>query len=161
MAVTVGKSASKPVKAAVYAALNVAALTTTLGASASPKYTVGVHGKVPQTLSYPHVRIDAAGVRPDNSTMGRNAQAVRIYVQVFAQSEEQALDIENVIVSLLNRAGGYNTLGATADGLITAAGFRLIHVNWDDVQPRDPSDDGNAIGVYQRTVMFTVFTEEA
>lgn len=160
MAVTVGKSASKPVKAAVYAALNVVALTTTLGASASPKYTVGVHGKVPQTLTYPHVRIDAAGARP-NSTFGRNGQDCRVYVQIFTQSEEQALDIENVVLSLLNRSGGYNTLGTTADAVITGAGFRLIHVNWDDVQTPQPGDDGNSVGVYRRTVMFTVTVEEA
>jgi len=161
MAVTVRKSAGKPVKAAIYLALNVTALTTTLGASATPKYSVTVHGKVPQTLTYPHVRIDAAGGRPDNETFGRNAQAVRIYVQVFTESEEQALEIESTVLGLLNRAGGYNTLGASADAIITAAGFRLIHVNWDDVQVRDALDDGNAIGVYQRTVMFTVTVEES
>lgn len=160
MAVTVGKSAEKAVKAAVYAALNVTALTTALGASATPKYTVGVYGKVPQALTYPHVRVDAAGERP-NSTYGRNGKDCRVYVQVFTQSEEQALDIQNTVLSLLNLAGGYNTLGATANAHITGAGFRLIHVNFDDVQVRDPLDDGNAVGIYQRTVMFTVTVEEA
>ncbi|HYB94367.1 MAG TPA: hypothetical protein VEC39_05310, partial [Vicinamibacterales bacterium] len=136
MAVTVRKSASKPVKAAIYLALNVTALTTTVGAAATPKYTVAVHGKVSQPLAYPHVRVDAAGGRPDNETFGRNAQAVRMYVQIFALSEEQALEIESTVLGLLNRAGGYNTLGTSADAIITAAGWRLIHVNWDDVQTR-------------------------
>ena len=159
MAVTVGKSYEKPVKAAVFAALNVVALTTTLGATASPKYTVGVYGKVPQTLTYPHVRIDSAGER-QNSTYGKNGKDCRVYVQLFGLSEEQLLDIQNVVLSLMNRAGGYNTLGTTPDAVLTAAGLRLIHVNSDDVQTPQPQDDGNAVGVYQRTVMFTLTVEE-
>lgn len=153
MAVTVGRSAEKAVKAAVYAALNVTALTTTLGASANPAYSATVHGKVPQTLTYPHVRIDGAGETPADSTHGRNAKDVRVYVQVFAQSDEQAMEIQSQVITLLNPAGNYHAL--------SVSGFTTVHVNYDGTQVRDPGDEGNAVGVYQRTVMFTVKTEES
>jgi len=153
MAVTVGRSAEKAVKAAVYAALNVVAITTTLGAAATPKYVVTVHGKVPQNLTYPHIRIDAAGEIESDSTFGKNAKNCRSYVQVFALSEEQALEIQSAVIAILNPAGNYHAL--------TVTGFTNIHVNYDGTQVRDPLDEGNAVGVYQRTVMFTVKTEES
>jgi hypothetical protein len=152
MAVTVGRSAEKAVKAAVYLTLNVAALTTTLGASATPKYAVTVHGKVPQTLTYPHVRIDAAGELA-NSTFGINGKDCRSYVQIFAQSEEQALEIQSQVIALMNPVNNYHTL--------SVSGYTTIHVNYDGTQVRDPGDEGNAVGVYQRTVMFTVTVEES
>lgn len=153
MAVTVGRSAEKAVKAAVYLALNVAAITTTIGAAATPKYVVTVHGKVPQNLTYPHIRIDAAGETPMDSTFGKNAKEVRSYVQIFAQSDEQAMEIQSAVIAILNPVGNYHAL--------SVSGFTNIHVNYDGTQTRAPGDDGNAIDVYQRTVIFTVKTEEA
>lgn len=152
MAVSAGRSAEKAVKAAVYAALNVTALLTTLGAAATPKYAVTVHGKVPQSLTYPHVRVDAAGELP-NSTFGRNGKDCRAYVQVFATSEEQALEIQSQVIALLNPVNNYHAL--------SVSGYTTIHVNYDGTQVRDTQDEGNAVGVYQRTVMFTVTVEEA
>ncbi|MGE3840049.1 MAG: hypothetical protein AB7I50_00535 [Vicinamibacterales bacterium] len=161
MATTEGRSAEKAVKAAVFAALNVAALTTTLGSSATPPYTVSVHGKVPQTLTYPLVRVDAAG-EVSNSAFGRNAKECRVFVQVFDNdpSDLRVLDIQSQVIALMNRAGGYHTLGTTADAVLTAAGYRLTHVNYDGIQPREPGDEGNAVAVWQRTVMFTLRVEE-
>lgn len=161
MATTEGRSAEKAVKAAVFAALNVAALTTTLGASTTPPYTVSVHGKVPQTLTFPLVRVDAAG-ETTNNAFGRNAKECRVYVQVFDNdpSDLRVLDIQSKVVALMNRSGGYNTLGTTADAVLTAASYRLIHVNYEGIQPREPGDEGNAVAVWQRTVMFIVMVEE-
>jgi len=161
MAVTAGRSAEKPVKAAVFAALNVAALTTTLGATATPPYTVSVHGKVTQMAPFPLVRVDSAG-ETANSAFGRNAKECRVFVQVFDNdpSDLRVLDIQSQVIALMNRSGGYNTLGATADAVLTAAGYRLTHVNYDGIQPREPGDEGNAVAVWQRTVMFTVRVEE-
>lgn len=143
MAVSVGRSAEKAVKAAVYAALNVAALTSTLG--------VAVYGKVQQAPLYPHVRIDAAGELA-NSTFGLNGKDCRSYIQVFAHSEEQALVIQSQVIALLNPVGNYHALAVS--------GYTTIHVNYDGTQTGAPGDDGNAVDVYQRTVMFTVTVEE-
>jgi len=154
MAVTVGRSAEKAVKAAVYAVLNVAALTTTLGAAAAQPYTVVVYGRVPQTLTYPHVRVDAAG-ELSNSTYGVNGKDCRSYVQVFDDdpSDLRVLDIQSQVIALLNPVGSYHALVVT--------GYTTIHVNYDGTQVREPGDEGNAIAIHQRTVMFTITVEEA
>ena len=154
MAVTVGRSAEKAVKAAVFATLNVVALTTTLGAAAAQPYVVTVHGKVPQNLTYPHVRVDAAG-ELINSTFGRNGKDCRVYVQIFDNdpSDLRILDIQSAVIALLNPAGNYHAM--------SVSGYTTIHVNYDGTQVREPGDDGNAVGVWQRTVMFTVTVEES
>lgn len=148
MAVTVGRSAEAAVKAGVYLALNVAALKTALG------YTVMVRGTVPQTLTYPHVRIDAAGEVP-NSTYGRNGKDCRVYVQVFDNdpSDLRSLTIQSTVIALLNPAGNYRALSVT--------GYTVIHVNYDGVITGAPEDDGDGTRVWHRTVMFTVTVEEA
>jgi hypothetical protein len=154
MAVTVGRSAERAVKQGVFAALNVVALKTTLGASANPAYTVKVYGTVPQTLTYPHVRVDAAGEVPNN-TFGINGKDCRAYVNLFDSdpSEGRLLDIQSLVIALLNPAGNYHALNVP--------GYTVIHVNYDGATSGEPHDDGNGVRVFQRTVMFTVTVEEA
>lgn len=147
MAVTVGRSAEQAVKTGVFAALNVTALTTALG------YTVMVRGAVPQSLTYPLVRIDAAGEVP-NSTFGKNGKDCRVYVQVFDddQSDLRTLQIQSTIIALLNPVNNYHA--------ITVSGYTVVHMNYDGTTVGEPLDDGNARRVFQRTVMFTVTVEE-
>jgi hypothetical protein len=155
VAVTVGQSAEKPVKAAVRATLNVAALTTALG------YTVTVKGQVAQNNTYPLVRVDAAG-EVANSTYGRNGKDCRTYVQIFDNdpSDLRSLDIQNTVIALMNPAGNYAALNAAALAILATAGLRLIHVNYDGTTLGDPQDDGNGVRVTQRTVMFTSTVRE-
>ena len=148
MAVTVGRSAEKWVKAGVFAALNVAALTSGLG------YPVKVYGSIPQIKTFPHVRVDAAGEEPNN-TYGRNGKDCKAYVQIFDTdpSDLRVLEIQSRVIALLNPAGNYHAL--------IVFGYTVIHVNYDGTQVGEPTDDGTGLRVFQRTLMFTVTVEEA
>jgi hypothetical protein len=147
MATTVGRSAEAAVKAGIFAALNVAALTTALG------YPVKVYGTVPQTFTYPHVRVDAAG-ELQNSVFGRNGKDCRAYIHVFDNdpSDLRTLTIQSTVIALLNPVDNYHA--------ITVEGYTVVHVNYDGSQAGDPSDEVG-VRIFHRTVMVTVTVEES
>jgi hypothetical protein len=88
MATTVGRSAEAAVKAGIFAALNVAALTTALG------YPVKVYGTVPQTFTYPVEGYTVVHVNYDGSQAGDPSDEVG--VRIFHRTVMVTVTVEEV-----------------------------------------------------------------
>src|SRR3990167_5542743 len=89
--------ATNEVLAAVYTALNVAGITTTLGC------TVWEH--VPQGTAFPYIRISDVTARGETlETMGKSADDILVQVSVFPQHEgvDGARTIRKTVMDLLH-----------------------------------------------------------
>ena len=103
------QSAIEAVLTAVYAALNVAAMTALA--------TGGVHNGLPATVSYPFVRIgDCTETRED--CMGQPGKDVLVRVHVFAQGRTD-LAVSRIL-SKVNELLHYATFAVTGHTLVSS-----------------------------------------
>ena len=129
-------SALGPISVAVYAALNVPALTTTL--------SCGVYDDVPRGAAFPYVRIAGeTEVRLD--TMGQAGKSCTLQVHIFSQhqGDQEAQAIASQVIALLH----YQSL--------TVSGYELIAVQHD--QTLNAGDETvNGLATRHYVVLFRI-----
>lgn len=134
------QSAIDPVTAAVYTALNVAAMTALA--------TGGVYAHVPQATAFPYVRIDSP-VESRFDTMGRAGKELSISVHAFSTyaGPTQAAGILSKAIELLH----YQALSITGHDTVT-------------VQYETGSDAGdeivNGVTVYHYVAIFRLLVQQ-
>lgn len=141
---TTTTTATGPVLTAVYGALNVAAITTTLGC--------GVYDTiVPQTSALPYLRITTPTGNPWD-TFGKAGKERIVQVHVFGSAETyesgyQVNAICDKVVELLQ------------DQALTVTGHVLAGLRYDqDIDAA--ADDVNGVPVLHRVVSFRVHIQE-
>jgi hypothetical protein len=127
--------------AAVFGALNVSALTSTLGCA--------VHDVVPQTPTFPYCRIDSpSGVSWD--TFGAPGKRRSLWVHVFSTYAGglQARQIVDQVIALLH------------DVALSVTGHVLCGLRYQqDVDGADENRGG--VRVIHKVVMFDIHTQDA
>jgi hypothetical protein len=133
------KSGAAPLVRAVYQRLNVAAITTTLGA--------GVYSDVPQGAVLPYVRIETEASETW-STMGAPGEQLIVSTHIFATRERTVDDIVDAIVGRLD---GY---------ALVVTGFSVWGVLYERVH-RGEDEIINGVKTFHKIPTFRVFLREA
>ena len=137
---TTTKSGAGALLAAVYTALNVTAITTTLGCS--------VHDSVPQTQTFPYLRISTPAGLPWD-TFGKAGKTRVLHVDIFSQYRGR-LEVQNIMdktIELLQ----YQALSLSGHTLVNLAYEQDIDANDEDIV---------GVKTAHKVVMFRVHFQE-
>jgi hypothetical protein len=131
-----GASALPAVWAAVYTALNVAAITSTLGCA--------VYDDVPQGSAYPYLRMQSP-TENRLDTMGKAGKDITLQLHVFSSNDSydgggQAQAIVSAACTLLNYP---STTTAPFD--LTASGFDCLMCRPEDLHDAGDEDAGGVL----------------
>ena len=141
MAATATKLSAGPVMAAIYAALNVTAITTTLAC--------GVYDDVPRDAAFPYIHLSTpSGIPWDTFGSAGKQRVLQVHIYSTYEGGTEANSIADKVMELLQ----YQAL--------SVSGHTLCGLQYESDTDASYEDDGG-VKVVHRVVSFRVTVQEA